>query len=289
MPASGMQSCPPFVAHLLISAALALAPGMSAAQATEALVPFRDRIEKAYNARDSRAIDAVVTELRKAGEAWRLKDTATYYTAFARLRQSALPGISKDRARDYLEQCIAGLEPLVTRRQDHAQARALYASCLGASINHNLLHAATRGIAAAREMSAALKVAPDDPWIVFQDAVRDFLTPAVFGGDKERALAKLQRAEQLFVASRPTGSSAPVFGESETWLYMGRVRLALGQEHEARLAFERALKLGPGSADVRDEIRKLGPWITGGVPASQRVPLHRWCRTSAPPASRRSV
>ncbi len=277
------------IARLLIPASLALLPAVAPAQPTETLVPFRDRIEHAYNARDSRAIDAVVMELKKAGKATHREDTATYYTAFARLRQSALPGIPKDRARDYLEQCIAELEPLVERHHDHAQARALYASCLGASISHNMLRAATRGLAAAREMSAALKLAPDNPWIVFQDAVSDFLTPALFGGDKKRALGKLQRAEQLFVASRPQGSSAPVFGESETWLYMARVRLALGQEHEARLDLERALALDPGSADVRDEIKRLGPWITGGVRASQRVPLHGRSRTSALPAPRRSA
>jgi tetratricopeptide (TPR) repeat protein len=248
---------PAFGLSLLILASLAMAPAVSLAQATEGLVPFRDRIEQAYNARDSQAIEAVVTELKLAGKASRQEDTATYYAAFARLRQSALPGIPKDRARDYLEQCIDELEPLVKRRRDHAQSRALYASCLGASVTYHVLRAATRGMASAREMSAALRTAPDNPWVVLQDAVSDFLTPAMFGGNKERALGKLYRAEQLFVASRPTGSGGPVFGEGETWLYIGRVRLALGQKAEAREALERARSLAPASADVRDEITKL--------------------------------
>jgi tetratricopeptide (TPR) repeat protein len=106
-------------------------------------------------------------------------------------------------------------------------------------------------------MAAALRYGPDNPWVVFQDAVSDFLTPAMFGGNRERALAKLKRAEQLFVASRPAGSTVPVFGESETWLYIGRVHLALGQRKEARKALERARDLAPDSADVRDELAKF--------------------------------
>ncbi|MEQ1802292.1 MAG: hypothetical protein ABL989_10245 [Gammaproteobacteria bacterium] len=239
----------------LLLACLALAPLAFPVRAADTLVAYRDRIEQAYNARDNRAIEAAVTALAGAGKGH--EDLATYYAAFARLRQSALPGLARDRARDYLDRCINELGPLVKRRPDYAEARALHASCLGASANYYLLRAATRGIASVREMSAALRVAPDHPWVVFQDAVSDFLTPAMFGGNKERALGKLRRAEKLFVASRPAGSTGPVFGESETWLYIGRVQLALGLKDEARQSLEKARALAPGSADVRDEIAKL--------------------------------
>lgn len=227
------------------------------ASAAESLLPYRDRIEQGYNARDNQAIEAAIADLKKAGKSSDQEDLATYYTAFARLRQSAIPGIDKRHARDHLEQCIDELEPLLERRSDYAQARALYASCLGASSSYYVLRAATRGIAAGREMTAALKLAPDNPWVVFQDAVSDFSTPALFGGSKERALDKLQRAAQLFVASRPAGSTEPVFGESEAWLYLGRVYLATGQKDKAREALETARMLAPESADVRDELAKL--------------------------------
>lgn len=247
--------------RLLVTVSLAL-PVVALAAAgstpvTPDLVTFRDQIEQGYNARDIQAIEATVAALKRAASAPDQEDVATYYVAFARLRQSAIPGIAKSQARDYLERCIQTLEPLVQRRHDHARARALHASCLGASASHYVLRAAARGIASDREMSAALKLAPEDPWVVLQDAVSDFLTPAMFGGSKERALGRLQRANQLFVASRPAGSSRPVFGESETWLYIGRVQLALGRQDEARKALEKARELAPASADVRDEIASL--------------------------------
>ena len=227
------------------------------AWAADNLLPYRDRIEQGYNARDTQAIETAVAELIRAGSASNQEDLATYYTAFARLRQSAIPGTDKVQARDYLEQCIDELEPLLERRSDYAQARALYASCLGASSNYYVLRAATRGVAAGREMSAALKLAPDNPWVVFQAGVSDLLTPALFGGSATRALKKLQSADQLFIASRPAGSTDPIFGEAETWLYMGRAYLAEGDKVKAREALATSLKLAPESADARDELAQL--------------------------------
>ena len=245
----------PLLFQLLAGMAFALA-GLPASGA-ESLLPYRDRIEQGYNARDNQVIEVAIVDLKKVGESSDQEDLATYYTAFARLRQSAIPGTDKSRARDYLEQCIDDLEPLLDRRSDYAQARALYASCLGASANYYVLKAATRGIAAGREMTAAVKLEPDNPWVVFQDGVSDFLTPAMFGGSRARALDKLKRAEQLFVVSRPAGSTEPVFGEAETWLYMGRVYLADGKKDKAKEALEKARTLAPESADVRDELAKL--------------------------------
>lgn len=255
MPQQGRKADAPLLIGLLAGTAFLL--GGLAAAAADNLLPYRDRIESGYNARDNQLIEAAVADLQAAGRASGQEDLATYYTAFAHLRQSAIPGTEKASARRHLEQCIDELEPVLARRSEYAQARALYASCLGASASHYVLKAAARGIAADREMNAALKLAPDNPWVVFQDAVSDFMTPALFGGNKDRALEKLKRAERLFVATRPAGSTDPVFGESETWLYIGRVYLARGQTDRAKAALERARTLAPENADIRDELAKL--------------------------------
>ena len=59
------------------------------AWAADSLLPYRDQIEQGYNARDPGAIEVVVTALKKAGGESDQEDLATYYAAFARLRQTA--------------------------------------------------------------------------------------------------------------------------------------------------------------------------------------------------------
>jgi tetratricopeptide (TPR) repeat protein len=224
----------------------------------DTLSALRHDVEAAYQNRDAARIDVLHAAIVKAGGDSSDANRATYLAAYARLRQSGLPGLGKEQIRNYLEQCIDELEPLVKRKPDYAEARALHASCLGASSQYYVLRAATRGMAANREMAAALRLAPDNPWVALQDAVSDFMTPKLFGGDPARALTKLQRVERLFVTSRPAGSSQPVFGEAETWLYIGRVQKSLGQPGPARKALERAREMAPDNADVRDELAKLG-------------------------------
>lgn len=225
--------------------------------AAESLLDFRDRIERAYNARDNAAIETAIADLVTAGRSAAAQDLASYYVAYGRLRQSGVARNDKPGARRFLELCIDELEALLKRSPDDARARALYASCLGSSANYYVLRAATRGLAAGREIAAARELAPDDPWVVFHDGVSDFMTPAVFGGSSERALEKLQRAAQLLAASRPPDEPGPVFGESEAWLYIGRVYLSTDRPELAREAWEKALALAPDSADVREELARL--------------------------------
>jgi tetratricopeptide (TPR) repeat protein len=241
---------------LAVLASGAFAGNVSGAGA-ESLLPFRDRIELGYNARDNTAIEAAIADLLKAGKSAGQEDLAVYYEAYARLRQSVVAGDNKNSARKYLELCIDELASLLERRPDYARARALHASCLGSSANYYVFRAATRGIAAGREMAEAVRLAPDDPWVVFHDGVSDFMTPALFGGNKDRALDKLQRADRLLVASRPAGSDRPVFGEAETWLYIGRVHLSADRKDLARAAWEKALSLAPDNTDVREALATL--------------------------------
>lgn len=224
------------------------------------LATLRDGIEHAWNQRDMQAIEAerqAILELGSAPEATASRrELAIYLGAYARLRQSQLATDQKDEARNYLEDCITALHALL-ERDDDAEARALLGSCYGASSRYYFLGAAWRGIEAGRQISAAVEQAPDSAWVVFQDGVSDYEKPMMFGGSKKRAISKLQRAATLFVASRPPGSTQPVWGEAETWLYIGRAQLALDNTEAAREALQTALGMAPDSRDIREALLTL--------------------------------
>ncbi len=225
------------------------------------LATLRDDIEHAWNRRDMQAIEAgrqTILELGSAAETTPSRhDLAIYLGAYIRLRQSQLVAVRKEQARNYLEDCIIALEALLERRNDDAEARALLGSCYGASSRYHFLGAAWRGLEAGRQISAAVAQAPDNAWVVFQDGVSDYEKPMIFGGNKKRALGKLRRAARLFAASRPPGSVQAVWGEAETWLYIGRAHLAIGETEAAHEALQTALAMAPDSQDIREALQTL--------------------------------
>lgn len=225
------------------------------------LATLRDGIEHAWNRRDLQAIEAgrqAILELGSAAEATTSRqDLAIYLGAYVRLRQSQLVGDRKEQARNYLEDCITALQALLERRKDDAEARALLGSCYGASTRYHFLGAMWRGLEAGRQISAAVERAPDNAWVVFQDGVSDYEKPMIVGGSKKRALGKLRRAARLFAGSRSPGSAQPVWGEAETWLYIGRAHLALGETEAAREALQTALAMAPDNQDIREALQTL--------------------------------
>ena len=224
------------------------------------LANLRDNIERSYNTNNLKAIDSIRLAILNIGETAAedsaRRDLATYLAAYARLRQSLLVADDKVLASSYLEDCIIGLKGLLERRDD-AQARALLGSCYGASTRYHFLGGAWRGLEAGRQIARAVGQAPDNAWVVFQDGVSDYETPMMFGGNKEQAIGKLQRAAALFAASRPAGSTEPVWGEAETWLYIGRTYQALGDIEAARAALQTGLAMAPDSRDIREALAGL--------------------------------
>jgi tetratricopeptide (TPR) repeat protein len=245
---------------VLLASGLGMCSAMGMPVADPQLANLRDNIERSYNARNTAAIDSIRLAILNigatAGNDSERRDLAEYLAAYARLRQSLLVADDKSLARRHLEDCITGLNQLLKRRDD-AQARALLASCYGASSRYHFVSAAWRGLEAGRQMAVAIRQAPDNPWVVFQDGVSDYETPMMFGGNKKRAMDKLRRAAALFAASRPPGSAQPVWGEAEAWLYIGRTYQALGETEAARGALLTGLAMAPDSREIRDALARL--------------------------------
>lgn len=230
---------------LALAAGLAVAVPAAAAQAeSPALEALRDRVEVAVRAGDAAALEAARGEFL-AGAAAEPAGRDAYYAAYVRFRQGQLAAGEAATARRHLDDCIRELEAYVARQPADAEARALLGSCYGVSTRYNKLALARRGLEARRHMAAARELAPQNPWVVMQDAMADFATPRLFGGDRDLAITKLERATGLFAGAVEAGSRIAAWGAAEAWLQLGGMYRDAGRDADARLALERAASLAP--------------------------------------------
>jgi len=226
---------------------LTLLAGMLAASPAalgEAFDGLRVRIEQGYQDRNVAGIEAARLELLRLAAAPQRAPaesaSAAYFAAYARFRQALATESDRPAARGYLEDCIAELQSVVRQQPGHAEARALLGSCNGMSTLYGVVATMTRGLEARRQMAEARRLAPDNPWVVMQDGLADWATPRLFGGDRELALVKLERAAGLFTNAMQAGSRIAAWGAAEAWHQLGLRYQELGRDDDAQLAFERA-------------------------------------------------
>jgi len=202
------------------------------------IAALRERIELSYQQHDAAGMEAARRELLASDG-----DRAAYYAAYARFRQGLAAEGDNATAGAYIDDCIIELRDYVALHEDDAEARALLGSCYGISTRYHRLGMASRGLEARRQMAAARQLAPQNPWVMLQDGLADYATPRLFGGDRKLAVAKLERAAELFAAAVQEGSRTAAWAAAETWLQLGHMYTKAGHPEDASSAYARAQEL----------------------------------------------
>jgi tetratricopeptide (TPR) repeat protein len=160
----------------------------------------------------------------------------------------------KETANKLVEAGIQHLEKAIQLDNDFAEAYALTASLYGEKIGGNPLLGMSLGPKSSVFMDKALKLAPENPRVVYLDAIGKNFTPAMFGGSKEKAISGLYRAGELFAKWRSEDPLAPEWGHAECYAWLGRILAEQKKLSEARAAYEKSLEVRPDYGWVKYEL-----------------------------------
>jgi tetratricopeptide (TPR) repeat protein len=160
----------------------------------------------------------------------------------------------RDTADKLVEAGVEHLEKAIQLDKNFAEAHALAASLYGDRIASNPLLGMTLGPKSGVFMEKALTLAPDNPRVVYLDALKNNFTPTMFGGSKEEAMSGLLRSARLFAQWKSSDPLAPDWGHPECYAWLGSMYTEQKKFAEARAAFEKALELRPNYGWVTYEL-----------------------------------
>ena len=190
-----------------------------------------------------------------------LADTALvawghYYIALADYRIAdyllASGEENKGAAAEHLKATVEHLQKAIEIDPQAAEAYALLSGAYGRQIGLNPAKGIVLGRRAQRTLKKAVQLAPDNPRVVLSAAIRDFNTPRMFGGSKEKGLRGFQRAAELFAREEPIDPVHPAWGHSRTYAWLGLAYQDRGELALARTAFAKALAINPNFSWVKN-------------------------------------
>lgn len=159
-----------------------------------------------------------------------------------------------DAALDRAENLLEKLSRCDTKYQ--AESLALLSSVYCTKIGISPIKGPVLGIKSGSAIAQAEKLAPDNPRVQLFKGLGKLYTPAIFGGDREGAMAAFNAA----IAYLPKEQfSASNWGLDDAYIWRGIALKSAGRAAEARASFEQALAIAPESKWIKHLLADTQP------------------------------
>lgn len=228
------------------------APPAVAQEVDSLILKGKRLLQQGYNQSDFDQLHRARALFFRATEGQARTALAHYYVGLARYRAANLVQDDEDQTLRYVNDAINHLQKATELKPDLADARALLSGLYGLKIGLKPFKAMSLGPKSNRAMERAKELAPNNPRVVLIDGTGDYFKPGMFGGDKERALEKFERAAQLAEQEQVDDPLLPSWGHAEACAWIGYAHMEAGRTKEARQAFEHALEINPDYGWVKE-------------------------------------
>jgi tetratricopeptide (TPR) repeat protein len=216
---------------------------------------IESRIQYNYYTEDRRALESLATSLSASSSPDLLR---RYYAALVNYRISLLTISGRpEEAKVSGDRCVSNLDETLRIKDNFPEGLALQAACLGLLSTLRPLRWPLSNTKSLHQIDKALEAAPSNPRVLLLDAVAEYDRPTFYGGSKERAFVKLQKAVAAFEAERLGVEPVPGWGAADAYAFLARGYLEKGDAIAARGALEHALLLAPEYALARRLLTRI--------------------------------
>lgn len=242
------------VLMLLALLLVASAPLAQAQPADSLMRQGRQLLDRGVTAGDVDAMQQARALFERVASASNDAVWAHYYIGLANYRiATRFLDRDEDRAEALLDDGIDHLDAAIEAQpaSAEAEAHALLSTLYGLKARGGMFSGMRYGPRADDAIAQAQQIAPDNPRVLLLHAVSLLNKPSRWGGDRDGAIATLDRAIQRFEAAAPSDDALPPrWGHADAYAWLGIAHLKGDDPAPARAAFEQALAVRPGYAWV---------------------------------------
>ena len=226
-------------------------------QDVDSEAPFIEGKELLQQATDSSNLDQLHEAQKlfdRARQNGHYEEFALYYLALCEYRLSTLFAATPGEQAECINRTIEHLKGAIELEDNFSDAHALLASAYGQKLGLKPHLGMVLGPETKRVLEKSKRLDGNNPRVVLIDGMSDYYTPAVFGGDKQRAISKIEQALELFAKEEIRDALQPSWGYDEACAHLGVMRQEAGDIEGAREAFVKALEVNPNNGWVKSQL-----------------------------------
>ena len=182
------------------------------------------------------------------------EEFALYYLALCEYRLATLFAATPGEQAEYINRTIEHIKGAIELEDNFSDAHALLASAYGQKLSLKPHLGMALGPETKRVLEKSKRLDGNNPRVVLIDGMSDYYTPAMFGGDKKRAISKMEQALELFAKEEIRDPFQPSWGYDEACAHLGIMRQEDGDIEGAREAFVKALDVNPNNGWVKSQL-----------------------------------
>ena len=182
------------------------------------------------------------------------EEFALYYLALCEYRLATLFAATPDEQTQCINRTIEHLKGAIELEDNFSDAHALLASAYGQKLGLKPHLGMALGPETKRVLEKSKRLEGNNPRVVLIDGMSDYYTPSMFGGDKQRAISKMEHALELFAKEEIRDPFQPSWGYDEACAQLGIMRQEAGDIEGAREAFVKALDVNPNNGWVKSQL-----------------------------------